>query len=237
MSSKALTNSFSSMAIEVIAYHGWGFDRSCWEAWKLIFEQIGCNFQTFDRGYFGQAIQPEFKELESKKIILVHSYGLHLCPIAQLKLADVCIIFSSFLEFHPASNPARKRSQAIVQQMIEQLEQNPQLVLDNFRRKCYYPATNYPASTVQCSSLLLADLHQLNQAILPVDVLESIPKKVVFHGSSDRIVSPIKGQDIWAAFPTNSQYYEVIQAGHALPFTHLQECWSFVSSIFQALIA
>ena len=60
----------SSIAIEAIAYHGWGFDRSCWQPWKCIFEQIGCDFETFDRGYFGQSAQPEFRHTISKNILM-----------------------------------------------------------------------------------------------------------------------------------------------------------------------
>ena len=124
--------------------------------------------------------------------------------------------------------------------MIEQFEKNPQLVLDNFQHKCYYPLADCPDFTVQKTKLnldlLLADLNQLNQSILPIDLLNYIPQVFVFQGSSDRIVSPMKGQEFLVNCSTNSQYFEVLRAGHALPFTHLEECWSFLSPILQSLL-
>lgn len=241
MSSDASTTHLSAITVEAVAYHGWGFDRSCWQSWKLMLEQIGCEFQAFDRGYFGRSAQPEFKNTVSKKILLAHSFGLHLCPISQLELAEILIVFNGFIEFHPSSHPARKRSQTIVRQMIDQFEKNPQLVLDNFWRKCYYPLADYPNFAVQesklNSDLLLADLNQLNQSMISIDLLNSIPQIFIFQGSRDRIVSPMKGQEFLADCSMNSQYFEILRAGHALPFTDLEECWSLLSPLLQPLLA
>lgn len=126
------------MFTEVLAFHGWGFDRHCWQFWQERFTELGYQFQAFDRGYFGNSYQPSFTDSDTRKIILAHSFGLHLCPIDLLQQADVLIAFNSFLSFHPESRAEKRRSQLVLQQMIRQFEQTPDLVLENFYTQAGY---------------------------------------------------------------------------------------------------
>jgi pimeloyl-[acyl-carrier protein] methyl ester esterase len=212
------------MTAEVIAYHGWGFDSTCWQAWEQHFRATGLRFQTFDRGYFGHPVEVKFER--STKILLAHSYGLHLCPIAHLQQADLLIIFNSFSEFHPQPESLKRRSQAMLKTMLNQLEANPQLVLKNFRSKCYFPQ---PEEAIENKPYnlekLIYDLNNLNKASITFDGLEQIPK-IVLHGAKDRIVSPHQGKALLNLLGNNAQYIEIPDAGHALPFTHFQTCLS-----------
>lgn len=216
--------------MEVIAYHGWGFDSNCWRPWQQWIVQQGGQFQAFDRGYFGAAVQPQFTSSEPK-IILAHSYGLHLCPIEQLKQADSLIIFGSFVSFHPEASRLKRRSQQMVQQMIDRFSVDPVLVLQNFCRKCYQPQPA-PETIPDMHDVdqLQQDLKALNQAELDLSWNSKDKSIIILQGSEDRIVATTQGKQLAEQIP-QSQYREVNGAGHALPFTHAAECQALVSAL------
>lgn len=215
----------------IIAYHGWGFDRACWQPWKDLFAQQGEDLLMSDRGYFNAPSLPVMPITDHKTIVLVHSYGLHLCPLEQLQRAELLVLFSSFLSFHPWSESKRRRSHLMLAQMMTQFEANPQSVLEKFKAKCYHPVSwerSSDSSTALNSELLLRDLEDLNICSLDVALLKKIPKILILHGVQDRIVSVEKGQELSEHLPDNSQYIEIEQAGHGLPFTHTDTCWSWI---------
>jgi pimeloyl-[acyl-carrier protein] methyl ester esterase len=224
-----------SSAGEIIAYHGWGFDYTCWQSWSEAFVQQGWHFQASDRGYFGEPITPEFSAQSSgPKILLAHSYGLHRCPIAQLQQTHLWVIFGSFLEFHPASRPQRRRSQAILQQMQQQLQLNPKSVLHQFKQNCYAPlpwlSHDHPLEHLD---LLQQDLHHLGESQFHLADVPSPSRIVILHGRQDQIVSPVQGEAL--AQRLNGSYLEIADAGHALPFTHFSVCWSALRPIILEL--
>lgn len=216
-------HSLTSMP-SIIAYHGWGFAADCWAGWQRTMEQQGCRFQAFDRGYFGQAVTPDFAVSDFPRIIWAHSYGLHLCPVEQLQQADRLVLFGSFRDFHPVSLQ-RRRSEQMLQQMIERFVEEPQLVLNRFKTKSYHPVS-WSEENQELSlntDLLLHDLRALNDCSLDLDLLRSLPQIGVLHGTADRIVPVAKSAELAAALP-HSQFFEIADAGHALPFTHPQLC-------------
>jgi pimeloyl-[acyl-carrier protein] methyl ester esterase len=236
------------MTHTIIAYHGWGFDQACWQPWQEQLAQRGSTLLVGDRGYFNTPFLPSISQ---RTIIFAHSYGLHLCPIEQLQRTDLLVLFSSFLSFHPASEAegrrslARnsKRSRLMLAQMINQFELNPQLVLENFKAECYYPVPwEQPLAGISKSAangyqainfeLLLHDLRRLSDCSFDSSILSQIPQVLVLHGAQDRIVSPEKGRELCRHLPDNSEYIEIEQAGHGLPFTHIDACDSW---IFQRL--
>ncbi|MBW4659639.1 MAG: hypothetical protein KME15_13265 [Drouetiella hepatica Uher 2000/2452] len=217
---------------EVIAYHGWGFDSTCWQSWQAKFEQQNLQFQAFDRGYFCNPVEVKFGK--STKILLAHSYGLHLCPIAHLQQADLLIIFSSFSEFHPRQELLRRRSQTILRIMLDQLEKDPRFVLQNFRSKCYLPQ---PEETAEYKfynlELLVSDLKNLDNSSIAFAKLEQIPK-IIFHGTQDQIVSSSQSKTLLKSLGDNTEYIEIPDSGHALPFTHFHTCWSILNATHAA---
>ncbi len=239
-------NLTSPDSTEILAYHGWGLDATCWQNWQTQFTQQGYVWKSFDRGYFSRPVQPEFSSFAQTKVIFVHSYGLHLCPIAQLQQADRLVIFSSFLNFHPESPSLRKRSQQMVQRMIDQFAIDPVLVLENFWQKCGWsvgdplnsppvegfktmsgPPQNWGARGASLNTdLLLQDLQQLNLAEFDRNYLTKIPQVVVLHGAQDRIVAAQRGHAL------SDQCFEIEAAGHALPFTHQEACLQLLQPIF-----
>ncbi|HEY9643788.1 MAG TPA: alpha/beta hydrolase, partial [Coleofasciculaceae cyanobacterium] len=155
--------------------------------------------------------------------------GLHLCPVAQLQQADLLVIFSGFIEFHPTQDSLRRRSQLILKQMLSQLQVKPEVVLNTFKAKCYHPLVYQPAADASKTpydlALLTQDLDNLDTSMINVEDLKQIPDIVILHGAQDQIVSPQQGHRLWQQLP-NSQLIEIPDAGHALPFTHFQTCLS-----------
>ncbi|MCU0527201.1 MAG: hypothetical protein MUF72_20520 [Elainella sp. Prado103] len=218
---------------EIIAYHGWGFRADCWQAWQTQLMQQGYAWQSFDRGYFGSSHQPIFTPT-ARKIILVHSYGLHLCPIEQLQQADVLVIFSSFQAFHPVTERLRQRSQQVVERMIEQFQVDPQQVLTQFYQNCYSPQVwrgQVPAPIA--IDRLKQDLQQLNRAEFDLNLFKPIPLIVKFHGLNDRIVAGerLSFEQITDHLQNPPINHTINNAGHALPFTHQAVCWTQLQSI------
>lgn len=233
-----MSNLSSPNSAEVIAYHGWAFDQSCWREWENWLEQQRCHLKAVDRGYFTFNKQANFSD-NSIKIIFVHSYGLHWCPVEQLNQADALIIFSSFSEFHPEQPSLRKRSQHTIQQMLNQLssenENDARLMLQKFWTRSYHPVPWYGTIPDQLNTkLLLDDLNQLNTATINLTRLRSISHIVVLHGSEDRIVSSAKGKAL--AEQLASPYFEIPDAGHALPFTHVEICQSILQPVLNKLL-
>lgn len=225
-------------AWEAIAYHGWGFDRQCWQPWQAKFATLNIPLKACDRGYFGNPTQPSFDYPHSKKIILAHSYGLHRCPPQQLRIADLIIVFGGFARFHPRGQREERRSRRTLQQMIQQFDQNPTAVLRAFWQNCGLAADRY-AGTHPSPQPLAHDLADLDHSLLCVDFLARRPQVLLLHGRQDRIVPLSQGQALAAALahslarpisPGSPQtvWFE-LEGPHGLPFTHLQDCWGAIA--------
>ncbi len=119
--------------IEIILQHGWAFDRSCFAGWMPhLGENPDCEIlvQTPDRGYFGEVklVKP-FSNAQSVKIVVAHSFGLHLIPQEILQSADLLVLASTFSHFHGGSRLAQKRSARTVRLMLKRLHDFPMDVL------------------------------------------------------------------------------------------------------------
>ncbi len=225
-----------SSGIEAIAYHGWGFDATLWRPWAAALQAAGIKVQQFDRGYFGSPYQPSFSQHPSRKVILAHSYGLHLCPAEQIHHADLLLVFGGFSSFHPLSGRSRDRSKSILQIMIQQFEKTPNLVLQNFYQKCFSPAGVDPAWLEDSesfrvradrinSALLLQDLQMLDQSIQTLDHLPQTAHAIAFHGQGDRIVPFPDTPEQATHLLAKAEFISIPNAGHLLHLTHFERCW------------
>lgn len=223
---------------EILAFHGWGFDASCWDGWKQEFGD-GTSFDTFERGYFGNAKRiPIFSARSNNKIIMTHSFGLHLCPDNLFKEADLLIIFNGFIEFHPVAAQFKRRSKLVIKQMINALKGHPEEVLKDFYENTYKPRSpeNLPESDPD-KELLVKDLKILNTHTLEVSLLKSIHKICILHAFEDAIVHRRKGRSLYDCVNKKAKYFEIKKAGHALPFTHKDQCLKFIEPELNDLIS
>ncbi|NJL22731.1 MAG: methyltransferase domain-containing protein [Leptolyngbyaceae cyanobacterium SM1_3_5] len=131
----------------------------------------------------------------------------------------------------------------ILDRMIKQFQIQPEVVLANFHVKSCQPAVFKASVSSEFNhSLLLEDLQQLGISTIEPSRLAKIPNILVLAGDSDRIISPIQLQQLQEKLPS-SKYYAIENAGHALPFTHRQECWTVIqryllqSTLMKAKIA
>ncbi|EAR20465.1 alpha/beta fold hydrolase [Nitrococcus mobilis] len=220
---------------EILAFHGWGFDCSAWSAWPLYLASFW-QLQAFDRGYYGNSYDPVFSDPNARKIIFTHSYGLHLCPPRQLDFCDLLVIFSGFLHFHPQAPRLQGKSRLILQRMQEQFALEPGAVMRRFMRRCYAPAPYQDHLNREFDrSRLAEDLRLLDHSKMAVTTLERARRVIILHGSEDRIVPSSQG---WALFDTlgpQALYHEIEGAGHALPFSHAQQCWAILEPALRNL--
>lgn len=213
----------------ILCYHGWAFDSACWTPWL---EALGSNFDVrlFEAGYFQkEGNEPEFFISHGEKIVIAHSFGLHQCKDKLLAQADILVLFGGFLEFHPHAAQFRRRSKLVLQKMISEFQTSPQSVLQKFYQNVYLPSSP-PEKDFSAlnKNRLLDDLVRLHQQKIEVEKLKKVDKICILHGSDDAIVPRRKGRELHDNFWSKSKYFEIKKAGHALPFTHFEQCISLL---------
>lgn len=211
-----------------IAFHGWGFDDQYWKPWNDTLSDYG-EFETYDRGYFKDPKEVQTLAGPVSTILITHSFGLHWIENALLNQADLLVITSGFLHFHPYAAQYRRRSRLVLQEMINALEVNPEKVLHDFYENCFAPQ-DAPKREVEeiDHQLLLDDLRMLHQSELEGHLLKNAEKICILHGSEDQVVPNKKGREIFTQLQDDTQYFEIKGAGHALPYTHHRRCLEFV---------
>ncbi|MFH5831878.1 hypothetical protein ACG2F4_08915 [Halalkalibaculum sp. DA3122] len=220
---------------QLVAWHGWAFDRTCWEPWENVLpDQI--LLHPSDRGYWGDPLTVKVIDDQDITLVFTHSYGLHLCPGQQLAQADMVVIFGGFREFHPVAAQFNRRSKLILNKMIQSLEEDPEPVLQQFMENAYKPEQPPEIDSKKADhQQLLHDLRALNQSSLDIQSLKKGQNICILHGSSDAIVPKTKGRELYNIFQENATYFEVRGAGHALPFTHVEQCWAFIQPEIEKL--
>ena len=214
--------------IEILAYHGWGFNADCWHKWKQNIPN-NATWKSFDRGYFGDHRTPVFEDSVHTKMVITHSFGLHLCPDEIFEQADVLVIFAGFLQFHPKAAQFRRRSTQVLNEMIKQFDESPQNVLKTFYRNVFHPEKEFRLPPDQMNeSSLLRDLKKLGNAKRTLPNVKKSAKVFIFHGTDDAIVPKRKGRALYEKFGKQAQYFEIKNGGHALPMTHPQKCWQMI---------
>lgn len=146
-----------------------------------------------------------------------------------LEQADMLVILGGFIAFHPGTPQFRKRSRAVLKDMIEKLHQNTEEVLSDFYENCFSPHSCpiTPAGHYN-KEILMKDLSALNHAKLNLSPLQKIPVNCIIHGADDRIVPNMKGRELYRQLGDKAKYYEIKKTGHALPITDTKTCWQFI---------
>lgn len=224
---------------EAIAFHGWAFDSGCWEPWNQLLNEEQVELECAERGYFGSGrMVPVFSDESKPKVILTHSFGLHLCNKKHLGQANLLVIFNGFFEFHPVAAQYRRRSRMVVQQMIDRLQAQPRKVLEEFYKNTFLPQQPPPVSYGEASvEHLLEDLKRLNSSKADIAGVKKADKICILHGSEDRIVPHTRGRQLYELLGDRCRYFEIQDAGHGLPFTHTEECWQFIKTEIAELIS
>ena len=95
---------------EIISQHGWAFDSTLWTELRKIYIDSSWIWQDSERGYFNRAlVSPKWinNSHNQKKVIIIHSLGIHLIDKNILLNASHAIFINSFYNFIP-KNKDRK---------------------------------------------------------------------------------------------------------------------------------
>jgi pimeloyl-[acyl-carrier protein] methyl ester esterase len=208
--------------------HGWGWDASGWEDWRRL-APAQWRLQVADRGYFGAK-----ETVVSARIVVCHSFGLHLVDPAILTAASLVVVIGGFRRFHPGTG---SRGQRLVRRMRRRLALDPQRVLDDFYTACFSPlissfALPYrsPHAAATPDWLLLHN----DLARLENDMMAAVPKGrvLLLHGGEDGIVALERAEELQDFWP-NSLLQVLPGAGHALHASHADWCWERVMELWE----
>jgi len=212
----------------IIAYHAWGLSKDGWEPWLKLFDE-NIHFDAADRGYFGNPYNPIFDPACKRKIVFAHSFGLHWCNQKNLREADVLVLYSGFLKYHPDTKKQEQNSILKLQQMMGRFIEEPEEVLQAFYKDVYHPEK--PEISIKGNlnhELLLEDLSLLHTSEIGLQTLHRIPFIKIFHGSEDKVISKKSARDLYHVLRHRSQYYEILQKGHSLAYTDADNCFAML---------
>ena len=221
--------------VEVHAYHGWGMNGDFWTPLKSVLPDH-VFLKPANRGYFGGEFEPEFSEEVESKVVFLHSFGVHWCPIEKLENADTIVILNGFDSFHPLSNPAKSRSKKILKGMQAGFKAQPDNVLAAFYKNCFGASEfEIPDLSWKNRSLLAKDLAALHKTKLKLNK-RTIANWVIIDSLEDRIVPGARGVEL-VTLTGSDKYYSVEGANHAFPASNPEECLMILSKalpIFEA---
>lgn len=219
--------------IDVIAYHGWGFQAGFWDPLKQTLDG-SVRFRTADRGYFSEEHSPVFSEKRDRfNVVFAHSFGLHWCPGEVLSRADHLVVFGGFLGFHPSESARQRKSKLVLRQMLTQFVEDPQAVLNRFYQNCFFPEKPIASVPEEMNhDLLLSDLSRIDEDMQDRQRIFEKPSLTILQGTRDKIVDKAIARKMYHQLRYRSQYFEIMKSGHALPATHPDKC----ADIFHTVI-
>ena len=177
-----------------------------------------------DRGYFGPASPDMQIDASQPHVAVVHSFGLHLLPESFYLHLDGLVIISGFISFNSHANA----DDSFIKKMLEKLPKNTLEVLKRFYRRCGCTAELAIPSLAINHAPLIQDLTLLETNSFDIRKIAHIPKIVLLHGADDKIVPLEKSVELQQQLP-QSKLFVNNDAGHALPFTHLDWCFHIIN--------
>jgi len=213
--------------IEVLAYHGWGYDDAFWfPLKKLLPEHV--TLKAARRGYYGNPKQTYFENEQSLKVIFAHSYGLHWVHNETLKQADVLFMFASFHKFLPDDPEQKKYVMKVLDAMINKIEHQPYTLLEEFWKKSQQSEFVEIERVIRDINMLKEDLkHLFNTAISIPDITNK--QIVMLEASEDEIFVNSHMKEFTEHHKTRMKYKMMDGLGHAFPFTNPEETYSIIT--------
>ena len=188
---------------QIIAMHGWCSDNTYWESWENHFEADAWFWQSANRGYGSKNTwEPNWQEsiqnhLIYKKIIICHSFGIHLMSSKHLREASHVVLINSFSRFIPKGRESRAIKAALFGMKQQIGKATEQKMIDKFYLKANQPHQDQlivqepfkEGISYQGRKKLKMDLEVLiNSQQLPIG-LNPKAKVLVIDGEQDQIIS------------------------------------------------
>ncbi len=222
--------------MEVLLQHGWALDSTMWSRWTDAQRQSlpAINIKVAERGYFyTPSTQPTFSESDCRKILVVHSLGLHLASKSQLEKANLLVIIGGFANFHDGTEKESRLSQIAVRRMLQKLDREPAQVVEDFYSNCGFPADYGAERLAQLKNLQLlkSDLELLHKSTINSDWLSLPGEILILHGEHDAIAPPYHAQRLKELCKRST--VEVHKQGtHALPYEQPSWCLEQIQKSF-----
>ena len=198
---------------QFISQHGWAFDSSLWMELKNIYIEDNWIWQDNERGYFNKTcLSPKWikdNSLNRKRVIIIHSLGIHLIDRNILLNASHVIFINSFYNFIP-DNKDRKLIIKSLERMKKKLnKQEVKNMLNEFYKNSFFPneinlnnkkkfASKFDNANI---SYLKNDFCKLNINDKPslliskdcnVLIIKSINDRILNHNSSISFIESIR---------------------------------------------
>lgn len=233
------------MPISIVFQHGWGFDHRFFEPLVgVLAERLhpSTRFFVLDQGYGGEPrALPQSAFLDAKvRIVVAHSFGLHLVtPILAHGVTMVVAIssFAGFCEDHGVSGTLEKR---LVQRMQNRLARDAEGCLQEFQANCFglvngqEAPPEWRAFSGIDKYLLLADLGRLSTERLTAAQFEKVDQALILHGAADTIVSADRAEELSKVLP-QAEVRILDGAPHALPYLHPEWCAGMIEQAISSI--
>ena len=214
----------------ITAQHGWGYDCRTYAPWQPLMP-TRWELRLKNRGYFKESDAKIYKAQDeagtkAQKILVAHSFGLHLLENDEIENCDLLVIISSFANFHLNDNQQSKKA---TRRMLMRLKAEPRVVLQDFYAVCTGNMAGtspvLPEEFIEnCNvDLLIADLKRLDEIRADLNKIAAVKSILILHGRNDAIVNIEAGKQLHERLPGSVLAINE-EAGHALPLTHPQWC-------------
>jgi pimeloyl-[acyl-carrier protein] methyl ester esterase len=211
------------MTLHLIAMHGWAGDQRGWAPLSAASEMQGWLWNNGERGY--GALPPAMPTWAAgrRRVLVVHSLGLHLVPEQLLAAAEAVVLLASFGRFVP-QGAAGRRLHAALSGMTTSLE-GP----DAEAMVCAFLTRAADPTPVDVASMGIADgpLSPTGRQRLRADLdllaataglPPAFPRQarvLIVEAGNDRIVVPEAREQLRDALPS-ADLLHLAAAGHCL---------------------
>ena len=211
------------MTLQLIAMHGWAGDQRGWAPFAAAAAAHGWSWSNGERGYGHLPPAMPSWEASRRRVLVVHSLGLHLLPTELLAQAEAVILLASFGQFVP-EGAAGRRLRTGLAGMARALDgDGADAMLRDFLSKAAAPTPTDPAtlgigdqSVAQAGrALLTADLELLSSTRGLPSAFPAAAQVLIVEAGQDQIVVPQAQQQLREALP-QADLLHLAGAGHCL---------------------
>jgi len=202
--------------------HGWGFDRTLWEAVIALLAEHQC--QVEDRGYFGA---PESPPSTGEFLAVTHSLGTLHALAAPAPHCRGLIAINGFDRFSAAPGfPGI--AERVLERMLHRHETDPAATLGEFRMRCGAPPPG--------AKLDRAALHRDLLMLRSMDCRAGpFPSPLVTLEAEDDPLLPLPLRDaVFASAPGRVRLRRPA-GGHLLPLTAPAACAAAIRDVLDSL--
>lgn len=196
--------------------HGWGFDARLWDSLRAALGDPAACLPDF--GYFGDAPSPA--DGGGPVIAIGHSLGVMKLLRKPPTNCIGLVAINGFDRFAGDAQDETAVPRRIVERMIARFQQQPEVVLGEFRQRC---GSDAPLARAPRLQPLLADLELLRDADERLRSAALSCPLLVLHGEDDAILPPAMRAAVFAGCAM-AERHQLPKHGHLLPQTAASWC-------------